>query len=224
MGGRSHAARDRRPGATVVGHAKDQLRRWHAGHVRGHGVAQVVARAKERVDRAGRARACGPVVVTHDEDGVGGARRGQRLDRIVADPAGGVEGQLVAARVRVQLASEGPHERRELVAISRHDRLEVQVHPIRPAVVNRLSDLAGQVETGAGAGEQPRLGSRLRGRPGEDGHGEHDARAVRVGRVEDARHPRAGPATPAGGEGAIRVALQEVAAAVRTHREIGDRG
>ncbi len=212
-----------RPGPSVVRETQDELAGRDAVGERQHGVDQVVGRAAQRRDRAGRSRRGGPVVVTHDEDGVGGTRRGGGLDRVVADRAGRVERQLVPPGDPVQLRPDGPDEVDELVGAARHERLEVEVHSVGTPVPDGRRDLAGELEPGRGVAQEGRLVGRLVGRPAERLDGQHDPRAATVGGLDDRGHPRAGPAGPADRGRAVAVALEQVAIGVRAHAEVGDR-
>ena len=138
----------RRPGAAVVGHAEDQLGRRHAGRVGLDRVGDVVGGSTDRRDRADRARARRAVVVAHDEDGVGGARGRRGLERVVADVAGRVEGQLVALGDGVELRADALHERDELVGVAGGEGLEVEVHAIGAAVADRDRDVLGERRLG----------------------------------------------------------------------------
>ena len=219
---RMERRRVRRPRSSVVRHPQDQLRRRDARGIRGNRVDQVVWRSAERADGA-RVRGRGPsVVVAHDEDRVGPARRRRRLQRVVADVAGRVEGQLIAGRDRVEIGAKGSDEGRELIRVARGDRLEVQVDPVRASLGDRGCDLRRQVRPSRGAAEEGRLGCRLPARPGEDRDGQDHPGPVLMRGIDDRGHPGARPAAPAGRHAAARVLLQEVAVLVGPDAEVGD--
>ena len=150
-------------------------------------VADVVGRSGDRRDRSDRVRRRAAIVVAHDHDRVGAARGGRLLDRVVADPAGRVERQLVAACDLVQLGPDRPDERGELVGVGRDDRLEVEVDAVGAAVADGRRDLAGEVGPVARAAEERLLAGDTGRRPGEALDGQDDPRAAGVGRVDDRR-------------------------------------
>ena len=158
------AGDDGRPGPAVVRHAEDHLGRRDAADVGGQGVGQVVDRSADRRDRAGGPRRAGLVVVAHDHDRVGAARGGRRLDRVVADPAHRVEGELVARGDRVELRPDRLDERGELVGVGRRDRLEVEVDAVGATIADGRRDLAGEVVAGGRAAQQRLLACRARSR------------------------------------------------------------
>ncbi len=213
----------RRPGPAVVRDAEDELVAGDPGEVGVERVDDVVAGVAERRDRPGPRRTGGPVVVAHDEDRVGPARGGRRLDRVVADPAGRVEGQLVAGCDRVQTGPDLADERGELVGVARHDRLEVEVDPVGATVADGRDRLPGEVGARRRAAEERRLVRLLEVGPGEGLDGQDHPGPVAVGGVDDRGQPRARPAPPAGADRAVRVALDEVAVAVGPDAEVGDR-
>ena len=141
------------------------------------------------------------------------------LDRVVADPAGRVERQLVARGDRVQLRADRPDERGELVGVARGDRLEVEVDAVGAAIADGRRDLAWRgwpraVELPSSAFWRARpvvVQAKL--------WTVSTTRAwLRVGGVDDAGHLRAGPAAPADGRRAVAVPLLEVAARRRRRR------
>src|SRR4029077_12133137 len=93
---------------------------------------------------------------------------------------------------------------------------------VRAAVADGGHDLAGQPLACRRAAEDGALDVGLPGGPGNHSDRETPPRAVLV-RVGDARgHVRAGPAAPAGGVGAVRVLLADVAVPIGADREVGD--
>ena len=194
----------------------------HLGEVRAQRVPDVVRGPADRRDRADRARRGRAVVVAHDHDGVGATLGGRRLDRVVADPAGRVERELVALGDRVQRRPHLANEQRELVRIARRDRLEVEVDAVGASIAHGGRDLAGEVGASGRAPEQLLLAGQAGRRPGEALDGQDDPGAAGMGRVDDARHLRAGPAAPADRRRPIAVLLDQVALAVGPDTEERD--
>ena len=90
---------------------EDDLARRDAVEVGIEGVGDVVGRPAEGSDRTGRRCTRPAVVVAHDQDGIGRAGSRGVLDRIVADPAGRVECQLIALGELVELGTGGSGRR-----------------------------------------------------------------------------------------------------------------
>ena len=216
--------RCRGPRPPVVGNAQDELRWRDPSRVGRNRVRQVVDRAGQRADRTGLGRGGAAVVIAHDEDCVGTTRRGRCLERVVADVAGRVEGELVAGRDRIEFGPDAADEVRELIGVAGHDWLEVEIHPVGAALRDGRRNLLREVGPRGRASEQVRLRRLLAGRPGKARDRQDDPRSALVGRVDDRRHLRARPASPAGGHATVRVLLEEVAVLVGPHAEVGDGG
>ena len=212
------------PRPAVVGHAQDELRWRDPGRVGRDRVGEVVDRAGQRADRTGLRRGRTAVVVAHDEDRVGPTRRSRCLERVVADVAGGVEGQLIPGRDRIEFAADAADKRRELIGVPGHDRLEVEIHPVGTTLGDGRRNLLRQIGPRGRASEQVRLRRLLAARPGKAGDREDDPSSALVRRVDDRCHLRARPTSPAGGHTAVRVHLEEVAVLVGPDTEVGDRG
>ncbi len=216
--------RVRGPCPAVVRNAEDQLRGRDARCVGRHGVGQIVDRPAQRADGTDLGRRGASIVVAHDEDRVRATRCGRCLKRIVSDPAGRVEGQLVARSDRIEFGANAPDERGEFVRISRDDRLEIEVDAISTALRDGRGYLPGQVGPGGRTPQQRALRCLLAGRPGKDTDGEHDPGTVLMRSGDDRAELGTRPARPARRDAAVRVLFQEVAVLVGTDAEIGDRG
>ena len=216
-------SRDGGPGTPVIGNAKDQLGGRHARREGRHRVGEVVGGAGQRVDRAGRAGAGRSVVVAHDEDRVGAARRRGVGDRVVADRAEGVERELVALVDPVQLAPDRPDQGGELRVVCRGEGFEVEVDAVGAAISDRRRDLLRKGQAMGRRAEQRLLAVQPARVPAEALDRQDDARVVAVRGRDDARHLRAGPAAPADRGRAVTIALLEGSVAVRADAEVGDR-
>ena len=159
------------------------------------------------------------VVVAHDEDRVGAARRRGRLDRVVADEAGRVERELVAAGDLVQLGADVRTSAVNWPSEPDDERLEVEVDAVGARGRGRP---ARSVAPGGRRAVELPSSAFWRVLPLEVQAKLWTVRTtrvpVRVGGVDDRCHLRARPAAPADRRRAVAVALLEVAVGGRRRR------